>query len=69
MQQASCQSGYFMIFAGRLEKMKISYMLTGSMAMFQYAVYRMTADVDIVMELQSRHAQLLIQNLTDSLLI
>ena len=50
-------------FAGRLEALKIPYMLTGSMAMFQYSVYRMTADVDFVLELQSRHGQILIENL------
>ena len=50
-------------FAGRLDTLKIPYMLTGSMAMFQYSVYRMTADVDIVLELQSRHGQMLIGNL------
>lgn len=50
-------------FAGRLEVMGIPYMLTGSMALFQYSIYRMTADIDIVVELQSRHAQILIENL------
>ncbi|CAN5584951.1 hypothetical protein BH10ACI2_BH10ACI2_24880 [soil metagenome] len=50
-------------FASRLERMDIPYMLTGSMAMFQYSAYRMTADVDIVMELQSRHGQMFIDNL------
>ncbi|MEO7674457.1 MAG: DUF6036 family nucleotidyltransferase [Pyrinomonadaceae bacterium] len=49
--------------AGRLEGLNIPYMLTGSMAMFQYSVYRMTADIDLVMELQPRHAQLLINSL------
>lgn len=50
-------------FAGRLEKLHIPYMLTGGMAMFQYSNYRMTADIDIVVELQSRHGQMLISNL------
>lgn len=50
-------------FARRLEKMKIPYMLTGSMALFQYSIYRMTADIDVVVELQPRHAQILIDNL------
>ena len=50
-------------FTGRLETLNIPYMLTGSMAMFNYSVYRMTADIDLVMELQSRHAQMLINNL------
>lgn len=50
-------------FAGRMEKLNIEYMLTGSLAMFQYSIYRMTADIDIVLEIQSRHSQLLIQSL------
>ena len=50
-------------FAGRLETLNIPYMLTGSMALFQYSAYRMTADIDIVLELQSRHGQILIDNL------
>ncbi|MEJ7847585.1 MAG: hypothetical protein WKF92_05810 [Pyrinomonadaceae bacterium] len=33
------------------------------MAMFQYSIYRMTADIDIVLELQSSHPQILIDNL------
>ena len=49
--------------SGRLELLGIPYMLTGSLAMFHYSVYRMTADIDLVMELQSRHAQMLINNL------
>ncbi len=50
-------------FTGRLETLQIPYMLTGSMSMFQYSAYRMTADIDIVLELQSRHGQILIANL------
>lgn len=50
-------------FATRLESLSIPYMLTGSMAMFQYSNYRMTADIDIVMELKSQHGQILINNL------
>lgn len=50
-------------FADRLERLNIPYVLTGSLAMFHYSVYRMTADIDLVMELQPRHAQLLINSL------
>ncbi len=50
-------------FTGRIEGLGIKYMLTGSMAMFHYAVYRMTADVDVVVELDQRHAQMLIDSL------
>jgi hypothetical protein len=47
----------------RFETLEIPYMLTGSMALFHYAVYRMTADIDVVLELKERRAQLLIDNL------
>lgn len=47
----------------RFESLRISYMLTGSMALFHYAIYRMTADIDIVVELTPRHSQLLIDSL------
>lgn len=50
-------------FAGRMEHLDIPYMLTGSMAMFQYSNYRMTADIDVVLELFPRHAEILIKNL------
>ncbi len=48
---------------GRLETLRIPYMLTGSMALFHYTVYRMTADIDIVVELKSHHAGILIDSL------
>lgn len=34
----------------RLERLRIDYMLTGSMALVNYAMMRMTADIDIVIE-------------------
>lgn len=37
-------------FVERIEKLGIEYMLTGSMAMMSYSVYRYTADVDVVIE-------------------
>ncbi len=40
----------------RFEKLGIAYMLTGSMAMVNYAMMRMTNDIDIVMELNSGDA-------------
>lgn len=40
----------------RFEKLGIAYMLTGSMAMVNYAMMRMTNDIDIVMELDSGDA-------------
>ena len=40
-------------FVERLEKLGIAHMLTGSLAMFQYSTYRMTADIDIVIEIDS----------------
>lgn len=39
--------------AGRLERLGIEYMLTGSMAMVHYAIPRTTADIDIVLEISS----------------
>ena len=50
-------------FTERIERLGIQYMLTGSMAMFHYSVYRMTADVDVVVEMQPRHPQMLINAL------
>lgn len=43
-------------FANRIELLNIDYMLTGSLAMMQYSVYRMTADIDIVIELKREDA-------------
>lgn len=50
-------------FTERIEQLGIGYMLTGSMAMFHYSVYRMTADIDVVVELEPRHAQKFIDSL------
>jgi hypothetical protein len=47
-------------FVGRIERIKIPYMLSGSTAMIYYSVYRFTADIDIVMELRERDASRLI---------
>lgn len=41
-------------FVERIERLGISYMLSGSTAMIYYSVYRFTADIDIVMELGER---------------
>ena len=40
-------------FVGRIETLGIRYMLTDSMAMIRYTVFRQTADIDIVLELES----------------
>ena len=40
----------------RLDRLGIAYMLTGSMAMVQYAMMRMTNDIDIVIETSMRDA-------------
>jgi len=40
-------------FVGRIEPLGIGYMLTGSMAMMRYAAFRQTADIDVVLELDS----------------
>lgn len=47
-------------FAERIEPLGIEYMLTGSLAMMQYSVYRMTADIDIVIELKNEDANRII---------
>lgn len=47
----------------RFDAIEIPYMVRGSMALFHYAIYRMTADIDVVVEMKGRHAQLLIENL------
>ena len=47
-------------FASRVEPLKIEYMLTGSLAMMIYSGYRMTADVDVVVELKYEDADLII---------
>ncbi len=44
----------------RLERLRIPYMLSGSMAMIPYAMMRMTRDIDIVVELRSTDAQRII---------
>jgi predicted nucleotidyltransferase len=44
----------------RFERLRIPYMLTGSMAMIPYAMMRMTRDIDIVVELRSTDAQRII---------
>ena len=44
----------------RFEKLGIAYMLTGSMAMINYAMMRMTNDIDIVLEVSSADADRII---------
>lgn len=43
-------------YAGRLEKLGINYMLTGSMALVHYAMPRTTTDIDVVIELTTNDA-------------
>lgn len=47
-------------FTGRMDKLGIAYMLTGSMAMMRYSVYRFTADVDVILELSIQDAEKII---------
>ncbi len=44
----------------RFERLRIPYMLTGSMAMLPYAMMRMTNDIDIVLEVNPIDAQRII---------
>lgn len=48
-------------FTNRLERLGIAYMLTGSMAMVHYAMPRMTADIDIVVEFESSRIEEIIE--------
>jgi hypothetical protein len=50
-------------FVERLEGLGIDYMLTGSMAMMLYSVYRFTADIDIVVDLKEKDETKLISAL------
>jgi hypothetical protein len=52
-------------FSGRLEKLDIEYMLTGSMALAQYAMPRTTADIDIVIVLKEDDVQKFIDEFED----
>ena len=56
------QKGTLKDFVGRIELLRIPYMLTGSMAMLPYAMMRMTNDIDVVMELSSIDAQRIIDS-------
>lgn len=47
-------------FVERIEPLDIEYMLTGSLAMMFYGYYRMTADIDIVIELKHEDADRII---------
>lgn len=48
-------------FTERMERLGIAYMLTGSMAMMKYSVYRFTADVDVILEIKSQDADRIIK--------
>jgi hypothetical protein len=50
---------------GRLHAAGIAYMVTGSMAANYYAVPRMTRDIDLVVELQERDADRLVELFQD----
>jgi hypothetical protein len=50
---------------GRLEAAGIPYMVTGSMAANYYAVPRMTRDIDLVVEVQDRDADRLVELFQD----
>lgn len=48
-------------FTARLERIGVAYMLTGSMAMVNYAMMRMTADIDVVLEAEISDADKIIE--------
>jgi hypothetical protein len=47
---------------GRFDKLGVTYMLTGSMAMLHYSIGRMTRDIDIVIEVSNISAEEFIKN-------
>lgn len=55
------QKGVLKDCTERLERLGIAYMLTGSMAMVEYAMMRMTNDIDIVMEVSPADAEKIIK--------
>ncbi|MCA1638320.1 MAG: hypothetical protein LC768_08305 [Acidobacteria bacterium] len=56
------QNEVLLDFTNRLERLGIAYMLTGSMAMAHYAQPRMTADLDVVIELNLSETDEIIKN-------
>jgi len=50
-------------FTGRMENSGIKYLLTGSMAMMNYSVYRFTADIDLILELKVEDVPKIIETL------
>lgn len=51
------QANLFLIFLDRLNKAKLSYMVTGSAASIIYGEPRMTHDIDLVLELHVENVQ------------
>ena len=51
------EANLFLIFLGRLNKGKLSYMVTGSAASIIYGEPRMTHDIDLVLELHVENVQ------------
>ncbi len=62
MSQILEQKEVLQDFTKRLEALEIPYMLTGSMAMAYYAQPRMTADIDVIIELNLNKAREFIKN-------
>jgi len=56
-------------FTGRLEATGTDYMLTGSMALAMYSIYRFTADLDIVVNLHPRKIDQLIAALEPDIIM
>ena len=50
-------------FVERIEKLSVNYMLTGSMAMIRYTVFRQTADIDLILELNLKDKEKFIKAL------
>ncbi len=48
-------------FTERMERLQVNYALTGSMAMMNYSVYRFTADLDVILELEIKDVRRIIE--------
>ena len=59
--EPTAQNDVLRDFTERLERLGIGYMLTRSMALVYYAVPRMTADIDVVLDIHGTDADRVIK--------
>lgn len=48
-------------FVNRVDRVSINYMLTGSMALAAYSIYRYTADFDVVIEINEKQVSAMVE--------